>query len=100
MVPEFRVSKDVASLHQSSTPECLVAVARSLRADYGPLEDPVPAPELPQGQAANVATAGVRELFRIWGLDAPRFGSRQWNPLGSVYLPRIQGGPQAKLGSS
>ena len=31
--------------------------------------------------------ATVRELFRVWGLDASRFGSIQWNPLGVFISP-------------
>ncbi|MGC1650934.1 MAG: DUF362 domain-containing protein, partial [Candidatus Sulfotelmatobacter sp.] len=61
--------------------ERLVVLARAVRPDYGLLSDPVPAPELPGGKAHTVALAAMRELFRVWGLDAEHFGSAAWNPL-------------------
>jgi hypothetical protein len=63
--------------------EKLVVLARAVRADYGQLANPVPAPELPSGKAHTVALAAMRELFRVWGLDAEHFGSAAWNPLGT-----------------
>jgi uncharacterized protein (DUF362 family) len=69
---------------EKSPPESLVALAKSLRTDYGMLEEPVPAPELRERKAATVALAALRELFRIWGLDGSNFGSSHWNPLGSL----------------
>lgn len=67
--------------------ENLVVLAQSRHTDYGALEDPVPAPELSGGKADAVAMAAVRELFQVWGLDASRFGSSQWNPLGIFISP-------------
>ena len=67
--------------------EELVVLARAVRADYGQLNDPVPAPELPGGKAHTVAMAAMRELFRVWGLDAEHFDSPAWNPLGSFIRP-------------
>jgi uncharacterized protein (DUF362 family) len=63
--------------------ERLVVLARAVRADYGLLSNPVPAPELPEGKANTVPLAAMRELFRVWGLDAEHFGSAAWNPLGT-----------------
>jgi uncharacterized protein (DUF362 family) len=65
--------------------ERLVVLAESYRTDYGALATPVLAPELEAGEVTTVAAAAVRELFRIWGLDASRYGSIQWNPL-SVFI--------------
>jgi uncharacterized protein (DUF362 family) len=62
-------------------------LARSRDANYGALERPVPAPELPDGIAGTVALATLRELLRVWGLDAAHFGLREWNPLGAFILP-------------
>lgn len=47
-------------------------------------------PELRCGEvapAANPVYAGVRRLFEQAGLDAPRFGSEAWNPLGAFVAP-------------
>jgi uncharacterized protein (DUF362 family) len=64
-----------------------VVVTRSLRADYGPLEPPAPAPELPEGEVRTVAQAALRDLLANWGLDAARLGSPDWNPLGAWIKP-------------
>ena len=72
---------------EKSSGENLVVLARSRRTDYGPLEDPVPAPELPERRAGTAAMAAVRDLFQVWGLDASRFGSNEWNPLGTFISP-------------
>jgi uncharacterized protein (DUF362 family) len=77
----------VGKSYEKSPIENLVALAQSRRTDYGLLKDAVPAPELPEGRAGTVAMATVRELFRVWGLDASRFGSSQWNPLGVFIRP-------------
>src|SRR5271167_1164577 len=76
--------KDVAGSLSSGGDDLdrLVVLARAVRADYGLLSDPVRAPELPGGKAHTVALAALRELFRVWGLDAEHFGSETWNPLG------------------
>ncbi len=39
------------------------------------------------GQAPNEVYSCVREAFRLLGLDAERFGTPQWNPLGEVIKP-------------
>lgn len=39
------------------------------------------------GESTNGIYAGVRELFRQLGLDAGRFGSSDWNPLGEWIRP-------------
>jgi uncharacterized protein (DUF362 family) len=84
---DFQKPEDlVERSYEKSPAETLVVLAQSRRTGYGELEDPIPAPELPEGRAATVAMATVRELFRVWGLDASRFGSSQWNPLG-IFIP-------------
>lgn len=67
--------------------ETVVAVARSVRPGYGTLAGSVAAAELPGGRARTVAQLALRELFRIWGFDAARFGTAMWNPLGDVITP-------------
>ncbi len=61
-----------------------VVIARAARADYGNLPQAEPAPELPSGSVTTVGGGAGRELLRQWGLDASRFGSAHWNPLGAV----------------
>lgn len=75
------------SLRIPGTLDAVVAVARSIRADYGVLPQFAPAPELPSGEAATVALAALRNLFRNWGLDREHFGSPAWNPLGAFIAP-------------
>jgi uncharacterized protein (DUF362 family) len=83
-----RQRKDATNVVQDTTPaESLVILVETCRADYGPLVSPVHAPELPEKRADTVALACVRELFRIWGLDASRFDSSEWNPLGAFVAP-------------
>lgn len=48
-------------------------------------EHPFPASSLTQ--RPNPAYATVREALRALTLDAPRYGSRDWNPLGAVIRP-------------
>ncbi|MCL4524471.1 MAG: DUF362 domain-containing protein [Acidobacteria bacterium] len=67
--------------------DAVVSVARSARAEYGLLPQPVAAPELPSGNASTVALAALRELFRNWGLDREHAESPQWNPLGAFIAP-------------
>ena len=64
-----------------------VAISSTERAGYGPLGEPVPAPELPSGQAATNAAAALRNLLHTWGLDPARYGTPQWNPLGDLIPP-------------
>jgi uncharacterized protein (DUF362 family) len=68
----------------SESLESVVTVARSARPEYGGLAQPVPAPELPGGEAHSVACLAVRDLFLAWGLDRERAGSAGWNPLGEL----------------
>ena len=44
----------------------------------------------PLGASPNVVYAGVRECFRLLGLDASRYGSREWNPLGEWIRPGMR----------
>ena len=66
--------------------ETAVAVARASAAAYQTLTDQTPAPELPDRRVQSVAQAAIRDLFKIWGLDAARYGTPDWNPLG-VFIP-------------
>ena len=58
-----------------------------------PPYDPGPAyPEYPFSNdyisdEPNAAYEGVRDALRLLGLDAARFGSRDWNPLGEIIQP-------------
>ena len=67
--------------------ERLVVLVRSRGAHYGALEEPLPAPELPAGQARTVPEAALRELFLLWGLDREHAGQPGWNPLGEFCPP-------------
>ncbi|MGH9580636.1 MAG: DUF362 domain-containing protein, partial [Terriglobales bacterium] len=71
-----------------------VAVYKSAFAAY-PREAPFPPqekyPECPfpeTGREPNAAYEGVREVFRIGGLDRENFGTSDWNPLRSLIRPR------------
>jgi uncharacterized protein (DUF362 family) len=75
------------SEHTIAELENVVAIARSLQANYGELPVSVAAPELPAGAAKTAAAAAVRELFAVWGLDREHYGSAQWNPLGKFIHP-------------
>jgi len=70
--------------------ETVVAVARSLEAAYLTMKEPIAAPELPSGCASTVALAALRDLFSIWGLDRPRAGTPEWNPLGALIPPGVR----------
>ena len=70
--------------NDSTRCEALVVLVRSCGAHYGPLEQPIPAPELPLGQARTVPEAALRELFLLWGLDRERTGKPDWNPLSTL----------------
>jgi uncharacterized protein (DUF362 family) len=67
--------------------ESVVAFARSARADYGSLVAPLDAAEIPSGRIQSIAHGAIRELLRVWGLDAGRFGKSSWNPLGEFIEP-------------
>jgi len=45
---------------------------------------PISAPELSPGARRTPALAAVRELLQTAGLDARRFSSNTWNPLGDI----------------
>lgn len=51
--------------------ESLVVIARSRHARY----------------SHDIAASAVRDLFALWGLDATRYGTPQWNPLGDFIRP-------------
>lgn len=63
-----------------------VLVTRAPEPRYGPCA-PVAAPELPGGAAATTSLVAVRALLRDAGLDAARYGTAAWNPLGDVIAP-------------
>jgi len=55
-----------------------------------PFHPPERFPETPfaaETDPSNVAYASVRELFRMLGYDAARFGTPEWNPLGWLVRP-------------
>jgi len=64
-----------------------VVVSRSARPEYGPLAEPVAAPELSGRCATTVAQAALRDLFVAWQLDGQRSGTPEWNPLGDLIPP-------------
>ena len=72
-----------------------VAIYRSNRADYveePPFHPPAPYPELAGSGftellPANQAYDAVRSALALFGLDAERYGSAAWNPLGK-YIRR------------
>lgn len=70
----------------AALPPHRVFCARAPHPDYDTVVE-VDAPELPGGVASTVAQATVRALLRDAGLDAARFGTADWNPLGEV-VPR------------
>src|SRR5215831_12460913 len=41
-----------------------------------------------RGQEENPTYLGIRECFRLAGLDAANYGTPQWNPLGGLIRPR------------
>lgn len=70
-----------------------VVWCRASRAEY-PAEPPFhPDAAFPEAPFPNVASApngayeAVRRTFRVAGLDAERFGTRSWNPLGAWIRP-------------
>ncbi len=64
-----------------------VAIALASQPAYTNLTENRDAPELPDGYIRTVAQQAVRELLRVWGLDASRFGTSKWNPLGAFIRP-------------
>lgn len=56
-------------------------------APYAPDESFPEFPALPIGSAPNPVFALVRGVLRDLGLDAARFGTPQWNPLGDLVKP-------------
>ena len=70
-----------------------VAIQRQDRPAYPehpPYHPPVRYPEFPgdgELDPTNTAYAAVRDAFALLGLDRERFGTSEWNPLGSVVRP-------------
>jgi uncharacterized protein (DUF362 family) len=78
-----------------ATPRQRVAVAGGLGGSYpaAPFSPGEPYPEYRLGAVAtspNPVYAGVRECFRLLGLDAARYGRREWNPLGEWIRPGMR----------
>jgi uncharacterized protein (DUF362 family) len=57
--------------------------------DTPPFHPSAPYPEYPFTKLgpSNAVYEGVRELFCLLGMDADRFGTPAWNPLGSLVRP-------------
>jgi uncharacterized protein (DUF362 family) len=77
-----------------STPDLRTVVAHACEARSYPREGPFhPSIRHPEyrfdaiGSEPNPVYDAVRECFRIAGLDAARFGTPQWNPLGGLVNP-------------
>ena len=69
-----------------------VAVTRLTEARYPELPPFNPEKNYPEhGDTAihgsNPVYSGVRQLFRLLGLDTAKFGRTEWNPLGSIIRP-------------
>ncbi|HKY32643.1 MAG TPA: DUF362 domain-containing protein [Candidatus Polarisedimenticolia bacterium] len=71
-----------------------VAISDTRAAGYPaepPFDPPERYPELPSDlwhlDPDNVVYAGVRRALMLLGLDAGRFGTPAWNPLGEIILP-------------
>jgi len=76
----------------SSSP--VVAVAETGSRSYpreAPFDPPERFPELPVDawhlDPSNTVYTGVREVFHLMGLDAARYGTPEWNPLGGIVNP-------------
>jgi len=73
-------------------PEEVIAF-RSVAAEYADVPPFHPGESYPEsmfsaiGSEPNPAYAGVRECFRLAGLDQAHFGTSQWNPLGDLMNP-------------
>jgi uncharacterized protein (DUF362 family) len=74
--------------------ETSVVIARAPGAEYpatAPFHPAEAYPEYPFGDVApgeaNAVYATVRKALRLAGLDAARFGTPQWNPLGEFIRP-------------
>ncbi len=77
-------------------PPYLVAVARAAKPQYParpPFHPPEAYPELatlglvPATEARNDVYPAVRDCLRRLGMDAARYGTSEWNPLGEVVNP-------------
>jgi uncharacterized protein (DUF362 family) len=74
-----------------------VAVVRTERGGYpaAPFHPPAAYPEFAHRgptplDPSNAVFAAVRDSFRLLGLDAGRFGTEDWNPLGTIVFPGNQ----------
>ncbi len=75
--------------------ENLVAVIKSDKAEYPanfPFDPPVVYPELSDSgtDPSNTVYPAVRQLLYSLGMDRENFGTRHWNPLGSIIKPGMQ----------
>lgn len=74
----------------SSLPVAIYRQSGTAYATTAPFHPPAHFPELAFVSGIdpdNDVYASVRELFRLLGLDAARFGSPEWNPLGGLIRP-------------
>ena len=82
-------------------PEEVIAF-RSVAAEYADVPPFHPGESYPEsmfsaiGSEPNPAYAGVRECFRLAGLDQAHFGTSQWNPLGDLMNPGDSSGMVAR----
>ncbi len=69
----------------------IVQVEEPRYPERAPYDPPERYPELsgltPREDPSNGIYPAVRECFRLLGLDAERFGSGEWNPLGDLIQP-------------
>jgi uncharacterized protein (DUF362 family) len=74
-----------------TVPVSICQLQEAVYPDRPPFDPPAPFPELPwrpvRLDPANRIYPAVRESFRLLGLDAERYGSPEWNPLGDLIRP-------------
>jgi uncharacterized protein (DUF362 family) len=70
-----------------------VAITQTVAAypEHAPFHPPEHYPECPHSNftpdSSNKVYAAVRETLRTLGLDAPNYGTPEWNPLGEIVRP-------------
>lgn len=74
-----------------SIPVAVAEVGPSCYPREAPFDPPERYPELPVDvwhlDPSNSVYAGVRQALRLLGLDAARYGTPEWNPLGDIVRP-------------
>jgi uncharacterized protein (DUF362 family) len=75
----------------SRTPVAIMDLGDSGYPDLAPFDPPEAYPEAPYAPGrldpSNKIYSGVRETLRLLGLDAARFGTPDWNPMGEYVRP-------------